>query len=207
MPKLISKETIKRIKLLRQRGYSLPEIHKEVKVGYGSVFRYIQGVKILPEYKKVWFGKRGGSFKRMKLAENKAKDKADNTINSLSDKEKMIFLTALYWGEGSKGDFGLSNSDPDLIKVFVKGLKEVFNINSDRLRISIRIYKDLDKKKCLEFWSKITGVPVEKFVNVNILDGKKQGKLLYGMCRVRITKGADMLKYVKALKNRVVGLF
>ncbi|VVA44229.1 conserved hypothetical protein [Candidatus Roizmanbacteria bacterium] len=207
MPKLIPKEIIKQIKLLRQKGYSLPEIKKVVNVGHGSVFRYIQGVEILPEYRKIWHSKRGGSFKRMKLAEKKAEEKADEYIVRLSEKEKLIFLSALYWGEGSKGDFGLTNSDPDLIKVFVLGLKEVFKIRTDRLRISIRIYRDLDKDKCLKFWSKITEVPVSKFVSVNVLDGKKNGKLLYGMCRVRVTKGADVLKYIRALKNRVVGLF
>lgn len=207
MPKLIPKEIIKQIKLLRQKGYSLPEIKKVVNVGHGSVFRYIQGVEILLEYRKIWHSKRGGSFKRMKLAEKKAEEKADEYIVRLSEKEKLIFLSALYWGEGSKGDFGLTNSDPDLIKVFVLGLKEVFKIRTDRLRISIRIYRDLDKDKCLKFWSKITEVPVSKFVSVNVLDGKKNGKLLYGMCRVRVTKGADVLKYIRALKNRVVGLF
>jgi len=151
MPKLIPKESIKKIKLLRQRGYSLPEIKNKVKVGHGSVFRYIQGVEILPEYRQIWHSKRGGSIKRMKLAEYEAEKKANNSIGILSEKEKLIFLTALYWGEGSKGDFGLSNSDPDLIKVVVKGLKEVFNINNDRLRISIRTYKDLDQNKCLKF--------------------------------------------------------
>ena len=173
MPKLIPKEIIKQIKLLRQKGYSLPEIKKVVNVGHGSVFRYIQGVEILPEYRKIWHSKRGGSFKRMKLAEKKAEEKADEYIVRLSEKEKLIFLSALYWGEGSKGDFGLTNSDPDLIKVFVLGLKEVFKISTDRLRISIRIYRDLDKDKCLKFWSKITEVPVSKFVSVNVLDGKR----------------------------------
>ncbi|MEK7177281.1 MAG: hypothetical protein AAB705_00455 [Patescibacteria group bacterium] len=207
MPKLIPKETIKKIKLLRQHGYSLPEIKKVVNVGHGSVFRYIQGVEILPEYRKIWHSKRGGSFKRMKLAEKKAEEKADEYIVRLSEKEKLIFLSALYWGEGSKGDFGLTNSDPDLIKVFVLGLKEVFKISTDRLRISIRIYNDLNREKCLKFWSTITGVPVPKFVSVNVLEGKKEGKLPYGMCRVRVTKGADVLKYMKALKNKIIDLF
>lgn len=207
MSKLLSKQTIEKIKSLRQKGYSLPEIKKEVNASHGSVFRHIQGIKILPEYWKEWHGKQGGSIKRMKNREKLAKEKAEKTIFSLTDKEKIIFLTALYWGEGSKGDFGLSNSDPDLIKVFVRGLKELFNINNNRLRVSIRIYKDLDKNKCLKFWSNIIGIPIEKFVSVNVLEGKKNGKLIYGMCRVRITKGADVLKYTKALKNRVVNLF
>jgi restriction system protein len=47
----------------------------------------------------------------------------------------------------------------------------------------------------------------EKFVNVNVLRGKKKGKLKYGMCRVRILKGGDMLKYMRALNNRIVNIF
>ena len=207
MPKLIPKETIKKIKLLRQKGYSLPEIKKKVGVGHGSVFRYIQGIEILPEYRRIWHSKRGGSLKRMEIAQQKAKEKALKSINKLSEKEKLIFLSALYWGEGSKGDFGLSNSDPYLIRVFVQGLVNIFNVTKDRLRISIRIYKDLDKNKCLYFWSRITGVPVEKFVSVDVLDGKKMGKLPYGMCRIRVKKGGDLLKYILALKNRVIDLF
>ena len=207
MPKLLSKEKIKKIKLLRQKGYSLPEIYKEVKVGYGTVFRYIQDIKILPEYRKIWHEKQGGSVKRMKIREQQAEKKAFETIPSLSNKEKMIFLSALYWGEGGKADFNLMNTDPELIKVFIQGLKEVFNISPDRLRVSIRIYEDLDRNKCLKFWSEITKVPIDKFVNVNVLQGRKKGKLEYGMCRVRMLKGGDMLKYMKALNRRIKELF
>jgi predicted DNA-binding protein YlxM (UPF0122 family) len=207
MPKLLSKETIGKIKLLRQRGYSLPEIKREVKASHGSIFRHIQGVKILPEYWKEWHGKQGGSIKRMKIREQIAEKKAKNSIYSLSDKEKMIFLTVLYWGEGSKSDFNLMNTDADLIKIFIKGLREVFNIAKDRFRISIRIYEDLDKQECLKYWSKITGVPAEKFINVDVLHGNKKGKLPYGMCRVRILKGGDMLKYIKALRKQIINLF
>lgn len=52
MSKLLPKETIEKIKLLRQKGYSLPEIKREVKASHGSVFRHIQGVTILPKYWK-----------------------------------------------------------------------------------------------------------------------------------------------------------
>lgn len=207
MPKLLKKDIITKIKLFRQKGYSLPEIKKEVKAAYGSIYRHIQGVKILPEYWKEWHGKQGGSIKRMKLREQEAKSKAAENITSLSIKEKLIFLSALYWGEGNKKDFNLINSDPELIKIFINGLENVFFIPKDKLRISIRVYEDLNINKCLKFWSSITGVPVNKFKSVNILKGKKIGKLKYGMCRIRIEKGGDMLKYVTALKNRIKELF
>jgi len=128
-------------------------------------------------------------------------------INTLSDKERLIFLSALYWGEGGKGDFNLTNTDSELMKVFVKGLKEIFGLKTDDFRVSIRTYEDLDKDKCLIFWSKITGVPKEKFVNVDVLKGKKEGKLPYGMCRLRIRRGGNMLKYLTALRKQVTKLF
>lgn len=207
MPKSIPNMTIQRIIQLREKGYSLPEIKNEVHVGYGTVYRYIQGVDILPKYRKTWFGKRGGSTKRMKMNELLAKEKAMKTVVSLSKKEKMIFLSALYWGEGSKSDFNLMNSDPQLIKVFILGLQEVFEIDKSRIRVSIRIYEDLNRKKALEFWSQVTGIPIDKFVNVDVIKGKKKGKLPFGMCRVRILKGADMLKYMSALKNQISSFF
>jgi len=207
MPKLLLKETKEKIKSLRQKGYSLPEIKKEVSASYGSIHRYTLGIKILPKYLKTWHGKQGGSIKRKKNKLIEAEKKAKKSINYLSNKERIIFLSALYWGEGSKSDFNIMNTDPNLIRVFIIGLRDVFGINQERLRVSIRIYEDLDKEKCLQYWSNITGVPVAQFISVNILKGKKKGKLPFGMCRIRISKGGDMLKYIKAVYKRISNKF
>jgi len=115
----------------------------------------------------------------------------------------LLFLSALYWAEGSKKDFGLSNTDPGLIRVFVNCLRDLLRIDSKRFRVSIRLYEDLDKDKSLIFWSNVTGIPKENFIGFNILPGKKKGKLEYGMCRVRISKGGDLLKKINAI-NKVV---
>lgn len=123
---------------------------------------------------------------------------------SLTDREKTLFISALYWGEGSKKDFGLSNTDPNMIKVFVTILKQTLGITDDRLRVSVRIFEDLDKDKSLGFWSKVVGIPKEKFVSVNVLDGKKKGKLVYGMCSIRVKKGGDLLKKLAGI-NKIIG--
>lgn len=204
MAKRIPIETINKVKSLRQQGWSLLEIKNATNLGYGTVFRYMRNVEMLPEFRSAWRGKRGGSIKRKLKKEAAAKIEAKKTINSLTSKEKMIFLSAIYWGEGSKAEFGLSNTDPELIRIFVMGLQEVFNISPNRLRVSVRIFEDLNKEKCLKYWSAITGVPVYKFISVNVLQGKKRGKLQYGMCRVRVEKSGDLLKYITALKNEVV---
>jgi hypothetical protein len=185
----------------------LPELRRKFGIGNGTVMRYIQGVEILPEYKDFWLQKRKSSVNRKVLAENKAYNKALKTITSLKDKERELILASLYWGEGGKGDFNLTNTDPDLIRVFVKGLTEIYNIPVSKIRLSLRLYEDLDRDKCIDYWSQITGVPKENYRSVNVLVGKKLGKLMYGMCRLRIEKGGDMLKYLKALRRRIIETF
>lgn len=200
--KRLSIQVIQKIKQLRSKGYSLPELSKILGISKTTAFRYIKDVKILPEFRSNWLGKRGGSKKIKLLKEEKAIQEAEKLFDKLSYKEKLLFISALYWAEGSKKDFGLSNTDYRLIKVFVNGLREVFKIDDNRIRVSVRIYEDLDKNKCLNFWSNIVGMPTEKFTSVNILSGKKKGKLEYGMCRVRVSKGGDLLKKINGI-NRV----
>ena len=51
MAKLLSKETLLKIRQLRERGYSIGEIKAETGVGYGTVWRYIENITILPEFR------------------------------------------------------------------------------------------------------------------------------------------------------------
>lgn len=199
----INSETVRQIQKLREQGYSLPEISKTLNIPKTTVFRYIQNVRILSQHLAAWSIKRGGSRKRKMLKEYKALEEAKNSIGKLSDKEKVLFLSALYWAEGSKRDFGLSNTDPSLIRIFINGLRELFAIPNDRFRISVRLYEDLDINTCLSFWSEVVNMPKESFIGVNILLGKKTGKLKYGMCRVRVAKGGDLLKKINGI-NKVV---
>lgn len=203
----ISLDKIETIKSLRSRGYSVPEISKTIGVSKTSVLRYIKGVEILPEFLENWAGKRGGSRKRKLSKERKAFEEARKIIGNLSNKEKLLFISALYWAEGNKKDFILINSDPDLVKVFVFALREVIGINEDRLHISLRVYQDIDIEKCKIFWSETLEIPKEKIRSINVLLGRKNGKLTYGMCRVRVTKGGDLLKQIGGIKKVVVESF
>lgn len=199
MSKKIDSVVVTKMKQLREKGNSLSEISQVLKIAKSTVSRYLEGIKVLPKYQKILENKRKSSIKIKQEKLEYALKEAKRLVTTLSKKEKLLFLSALYWAEGSKKDFGLSNTDPNLIKVYVESLRDLFNVSDDRFRISIRIYEDLDKEKCLQFWSGIVKIPKEKFVSVNILPGKKKGKLPYGMCRVRISKGEELLKRIQAI--------
>lgn len=195
----INSAAVTQMRELRQKGYSLSEIAQKMHIANSTASHYVGSMlPRLTVYRKLLMQKRGGSKLRKAKKEENALREARSHIQQLSKKEKLLFIAALYWAEGSKSDFGLSNTDPLLIQAFVGGLRSLFHIKNDRLRVSIRIYEDLDKETCLQFWSEVVKIPKEKFVNVNILKGKKIGKLTYGMCRVRVSKAELLLKKLQA---------
>lgn len=90
-----------------------------------------------------------------------------------------------------------------LNKIFIYCLKEL-GVNKENLSINLRLYEDLDKNEAINFWSRVTGLSKEKIKYVNILNGKKMGKLKYGMCRVRVIKGGYILKLLQSIRDTIV---
>ena len=82
---------INKIKLLRSQGYSIIEIGNKLKRPKTTIFRYVQGVKILPKFFKNWAGKRGGSI----------------TCNFVHDCGGITRV-------GERQDFGLQNRQPGI---------------------------------------------------------------------------------------------
>lgn len=198
MSKKLNKKEINQIIRLRKRGYSLPEIKKITNKSNATVSKYIKGIEILPEYYNIWKIKQNTSKIKAEKGWIEANNKAKKLISSLNKKERLLIAACLYWGEGTKTELNLTNTDPDLIRVFISCLKEL-GIAKDKLRITIRIYEDINKNEAIEYWAKVIGIQKSQILGVNILKGKKGGKLKYGMCRVRISRSAPYFKIIKSI--------
>ena len=194
----LSKNEINQIIRLRQTGHTLSEIRSLVKRGYGTVFKYMKNVPILPEYAELWKAKRGGSKFRATKEWQEAKEKVKNLIYPLGKRERLIILACLYWGEGNKSELNLINSDPSLIKLFVKCLKDI-GVSKKQLKVTIRIYNDVDERQAIRFWADVVGISSGEISGVNILFGRKRGKLKYGMCRVRVQKSRLYFKLIMSI--------
>ncbi len=199
----IEQETINQIRTLRKRGNTMSEIKRATSKSNAVISKYIKNVQISPKYLKIWKSKQGGSKMRSEKEWVGARNKASALIDNINDKEKLLILSSLYWGEGAKNDFSLLNTDPNLIKVFINCLEEL-GVAKDRLKITIRIYEDIDRKKAVSYWAEIIGISKKQISNVNILKGKKAGKLKYGMCRIRIKKGGQCLKLIKSIIELII---
>lgn len=171
------------------------------------MLKYIGNISILPKYRQRWLNRRNASKIISERKWATAKEKAEKLITDLSHKELAIIGACLYWAEGAKKDFSFSNTDPIMIRVFLEILRKYFKINNDDIKISLRIYSDLNPKVCLGYWSKITKINLSsRNTSVNILSGSKHGKLKYGMCRIRVRKPSLLIKEVFSIINRIDNL-
>ncbi len=184
----ISKNKENTILHLRRQGKSIPEIHKEIGVAKTTVQRYVKGISIPTKYLKRLKEKQGGSKARAVALRENVLQEARKKIGSLSSRDKFFLLLGLYWGEGAKKDFSVINSDPLLIQTFVSCLDSL-EISRDRLDISLRIHQDISLEKAKKFWIDRVGIPGAQVKSVEVIEGKKKGKLQYGMCRVRVRSG------------------
>jgi len=65
-----------------------------------------------------------------------------------------------------------TNSDSNLIKLFVEFLKRVIKIDKPRLKGQLFIYNDLSKKNLELKWSKVSGIPLTNFNKTIVLKAK-----------------------------------
>lgn len=193
---------VHKIKELRSFGYSINEIASLVNKSKSVISKYIKNVKIIPEYKEVLKIKQGGSKMRSSIKWENARKEASNIFLDLNKKERLLVLSALYWGEGTKRELNIINSDPEMLRFFIFAIKEL-GVKDNQIRVSLRIYDDINPKKSIDFWSKSLNMPKSSFKHINILKGKKTGKLKFGMCRVRVEKSEKYFKLIISLINRI----
>jgi len=199
MPKpALSANEVKEIINLRRIGNSLHEIRVITKRSNGTIWKYIKDVVVLPEYKDIWRAKRGGSKAKSNREWQESKKRASNILGKISFRDQMMILSCLYWGEGTKRELNVINSDPIMIKVIFQCLKEL-GIKNEEFKISLRLFDGINKRKAILFWSKTLEIPAGFIKKVNAIPGRKVGKLEYGMCRLRVKKGGRYFKLIMSM--------
>lgn len=176
------------IQKLRRLGFSIPEIALQTATAKTTVTRYVKGIEISKEYLQRLKEKQGGAKERAAGLRANVLTQVQGTLGVLSERDRLVLLIGLYWGEGTKRDFSMINSDPFLIQAFITCLYSI-GVSKARLSLSLRLHAGLSVLNAKKFWSKTTGIKESSIGRIEIIEGKKKGKLPYGMCRVRVTSG------------------
>lgn len=117
----------------------------------------------------------------------KVQDEAVILLPVLMENPLFVSGLVLYWGEGDEvlknGLVRLSNTDPELIKTFLKFLLEQLEIDIHRIRVQVILYPDLNPVTTVGYWSSFLGLPLTNFHKSAIIQGKtKNRRSEYGIC-------------------------
>jgi hypothetical protein len=130
--------------------------------------------------------------------------------SNLSSKEKRLKLAALmlYWAEGGKGakhctvDF--CNSDPEMIRIFLKFLREICGVDEKRLRVLLYCYGNQNIDNLLNFWYKLTDISPTQFCKPYVRKDFKieqSGKMKYGLVHIRYSDKKFLVQIIKWISN------
>lgn len=126
-----------------------------------------------------------------------------------------ILGISLYWCEGSKWEganqVDFANSDPKMIIVFMRFLRNICGVNEKKLRGSLYCYSNHNVKLLEKYWSRITGISLAQFqksyVRTDFRNDKKH-KMPHGLFHIRYAdkKLVNLLKlWIEDYSNKWVG--
>ena len=111
-------------------------------------------------------------------------------------------LSMLYWAEGEKDDrrgLVLANTDPALLSLYLKLLRNCYQIDEKRLRVRVHLHYYHVASKAIQFWSDTLNIPKLQFGKIYRKKrsvSKRFRQNFQGICFVAYND--------TALKNRVM---
>lgn len=136
--------------------------------------------------------------------------KAAKEISRISKRDLWLLGTVAYWCEGSKQKTNnvsvrviFTNSDPFLIKLFVRWVKEVCKVHEERLVYTLYIHETGNLETSLNYWSQILGVNRDYFAKTilkkhNISTNRKYDNSLYfGLLKVTVRNSTDLNRQIR----------
>jgi len=184
---------------LRKKGLTYSEIEQYLNVSRGALSVWLRNVPFtLSEDARN--RRRLASLRNCQVLHRRKIQRISQVVTAAKEEilnikpyELRLLGAMAYWTEGSKTEDNLvkfTNSNPKFIKFVLKWLREVCCVPEEKLRIHLRIHRDVNRKKIEQYWSKITRIPLNKFYKttfkISDSSGKRYNKLKYGIASVTI---------------------
>ena len=155
-----------RARELRAEAWTLQDIASELGVAKASVSKWVRDVQFTPNPRRRTRAPRPSSLHLRKVAQIERCDRDGvETLGVMTCREFLVAGVALYAGEGAKTDGAIkfANTNPDLIRFFVRWLRTFFRVDEQRLRVSLYLHEGLDLEAAIAFWSELTEIPAHQF--------------------------------------------
>lgn len=161
----------------------MQEISDKMGWKYGKIVYWMKKFNIprrsRSEANYIKYNPKGDPFKIKKL-----KTKKDIELFNLG--------IGLFLGEGGKKNkfnLVLPNSDPKILRLFLKFLREICKVNEEKIKAALNIFDDVNLTQAVNFWSKTTDIPLSRFGKTMVRKSKGgtyKNKSLYGTLTIYV---------------------
>lgn len=196
---------------LRQSGFSYGQIVKELELSSkGTLSNWFKDL-VLSKSAKAKLKKNYATATKQGLDEfnkKRSRDISNENIEAVekgkqevkinNNKDLLILGAALYWGEGTKyigknPSLIFTNSDPDMIRMYMRFLREALCLDGSLIKAGIHIHPHINEQRARYYWAKISGLPRDLFYIVNVVSSASKGKrmprkLPYGMVVIKVNR-------------------
>lgn len=161
---------------LRRAGYSIKEIARILSVAVSTSSVWLRAVAISREG-KCRMQEQSSTYRyRMSLRWNQKRleksllhqKKVQNILKKISFTNQInkLICAVLFWAEGSKktNHVAFTNSDPKMISYFLSLLRQSYDLDENKFRVSVHLHEYHGLVETLNFWSKVTGVAKTRFI-------------------------------------------
>ena len=215
---------------LRKQGFSYSEILKQIPVAKSTLSVWLKNVGLSKKQKQKL------TKKKLEAALRGAKARKDNRIyltkkiyeeskkdiGNISQKELWLMGVMLYWAEGHKekeyrpgSGAQFTNSDPQMIKLFLIWLDKICGIKANEITFSIYIHENSknNTESVKKYWADITGFKKDNFSqfyfkksNIKTLR-KNIGDSYFGVLRVKVKASSVLQRKIAGWTKGVVDYF
>lgn len=206
---------------LRREGLSYAEIMKEVaNLSKGTISGWLKNVELSEDQKSRLKQKmiaRGETGRLIGAWTNK--EKAKKRIARISEEARSEFANLvksrlfimglmLYWAEGAKTSrrFAFINSDPEVIKIIMRWLRELFGLLENDILVRVYIHHVYKNEDCEKYWSDIIGIPESQFYRTTYKPTPhdiKRNKDYKGCCRIEV-RGSELFWKIQTWQKMIV---
>ena len=193
---ILDRDRIK--ELYWNKKYNVKEIAKKLGVSFWTVYNSMNQYKIVRRDRS-----------EANFVVNRYKPQFMPKDN-LTFKEEYLRIAGimLYWAEGTLrgGIVDFANSNPEMIRIFLRFLREICGVKEERLRIYLYAYSYQDIKAIKRYWHRVTEIPISQFTKPYVRKDNpnlSRRKLPYGLVHVRYND-KRLLELIKNWRNEYI---
>ncbi|PIY96809.1 MAG: hypothetical protein COY66_02670 [Candidatus Kerfeldbacteria bacterium CG_4_10_14_0_8_um_filter_42_10] len=180
--KFYLEKIVNQVRKARKEGFSIKKLEKKFNIPDTTISRWIRDI---PSQNTL--------FKKARLKEKKERSRYAGIAKKLKLNKDLskVFCSLLYWCEGSKypssNALTFSNSDPDLVFIFLFLLRRGFKLDEKKIKIHLQIHTTHIEKEIKKYWSNLLSIPENQFYKSTITRPTKsmKRKNYLGTCTVK----------------------